>query len=173
MVGSLFFVVPPLTTDKARLRTSLDRLPRDPGSPVFAASDRSLTALKPESNRRVIVIYSDGKNSNTGPFRTTTSDQLLSRVETEGVMVYAIGFEGASISGAVKNIAKRSGGRATELKGADDLSIALAAVADELHQQYLLGFTPAAFDGQVHKIEVRVQKSGFTVRARETYVAVR
>jgi hypothetical protein len=33
------------------------------------------------------------------------------------VMVYAIGFEGASISGAVKNIAKRSGGRATELKG--------------------------------------------------------
>jgi len=83
------------------------------------------------------------------------------------------GWSHAGDSGAVKNIAKRSGGRATELKGADDLSIALAAVADELHQQYLLGFTPAAFDGQVHKIEVRVQKPGFTVRARETYVAVR
>lgn len=173
MVGSLFFVGPPLTADKSRLGTSLDMLPRDPGSPVYAALDRSLTALKPESNRRVIVIYSDGKNSNTGPFRTTTADQLLSRVETEGVMVYAIGFEGASISGSVKNIAKRSGGRATELKRTDDLSTTLAAVADELHQQYLLGFTPAAFDGQIHKIEVRVHKPGLTVRARETYAAVR
>jgi len=173
MVGSLFFVGPPLTADKSRLGTSLDMLPRDPGSPVYAAIDRSLTALKPESNRRVIVIYSDGKNQNTGPFRATTADQLLSRVETEGVMVYAIGFEGASISGAVRNIARRSGGRATELKGTDDLSTTLAGVADELHQQYLLGFTPAAFDGQVHKIEVRVQKPDLTVRARETYAAVR
>ena len=173
MVGSLFFVGPPLTSDKSRLGTSLDMLPRDPGSPVYAAIDRSLTALKPESNRRVIVIYSDGKNQNTGPFRATTADQLVSRVETEGVMVYAIGFEGASISGAVKNIARRSGGRATELKGTDDLSTTLAGVADELHQQYLLGFTPAAFDGQVHKIEVKVQKQGLTVRARETYAAVR
>jgi Ca-activated chloride channel family protein len=173
MVGSLYFVGPPLTSDKSRLGTSLDMLPRDPGSPVFAALERSITALKPESNRRVIVIYTDGKNSNTGPFRATTSEQLLSRVETEGVMVYAIGFEGASISGAVKSIAKRSGGRATELKGTDDLSNALAAVADELHQQYLLGFTPATFDGQIHKLEVRVQKPGVTVRARETYVAAR
>jgi len=173
MVGSLFFVGPPLTADKSRLGTSLDMLPRDPGSPVYAALDRSLTALKPESNRRVIVIYSDGKNQNTGPFRATTADQLLSRVESEGVMVYAIGFEGASIAGAVKNIARRSGGRATELKGTDDLTTTLAAVADELHQQYLLGFTPAAFDGQVHKIEVRVQKPGLTVRARETYTAIK
>ncbi len=47
MVGSLFYVGPPLTTDKARLRTSLDMLPRDPGSPVFAALDRSLTAFQP------------------------------------------------------------------------------------------------------------------------------
>jgi Ca-activated chloride channel homolog len=173
MVGSLFFVGPPLTADKSRLGTSLDMLPRDPGSPVYAALDRSLTALAPESNRRVIVIYSDGRNQNTGPFRATTAERLLSRVETEGVMVYAIGFEGASISGAVRNIARRSGGRATELKGTDDLTTTLAAVADELHQQYLLGFTPAAFDGQVHKIEVRVQKPALTVRARDTYTAIK
>ena len=97
MVGSLFYVGPPLTADKSRLGTLLDMLPRDPGSPVFAALDRSLTALKPESNRRVIVMYSDGKD-NSGARRATTPVGILSRVETEGVMVYAIGFEGASIS---------------------------------------------------------------------------
>ncbi len=122
MVGSLYYVGPPLGSDRARMRTSLDMLPRDPGSPVYAALDRSLTALKPETNRRVIVIYTDGKNANVGPFQATTSDRLLARVETEGVMVYAVGFEGASISGGVKNIADRSGGRATELKANDNLA---------------------------------------------------
>ena len=173
MVGSLFYVGPPLGSDRARMRTSLDMLPRDPGSPVYAALDRSLTALKEETNRRVIVIYTDGKNQNVGPFQATTSDRVLARVETEGVMIYAIGFEGASISGEVKNIASRSGGRATELKPNDNLAAALAGVADELHHQYLLGFTPAVFDGRTHKIEVRVKQTGLTVRARQSYVATK
>ena len=173
MVGSLYYVGPPLGSDRARMRTSLDMLPRDPGSPVYAALDRSLTALKPETNRRVIVIYTDGKNANVGPFQATTSDRLLARVETEGVMVYAVGFEGASISGAVKSIASRSGGRATELKASDNLATALAGVADELHHQYLLGFTPAVFDGKTHKIEVRVKQTGLAVRSRQSYVAAK
>lgn len=173
MVGSLFYVGPPMNSDKSRLRTSLDLLPRDPGSPVFAALDRSLAVLKVESNRRVIVIYTDGRNVNVGPFRPTTSQRLRSRVETEAVMVYAIGFEGASITSAVKDLAMRSGGRAMELKASDDLAAALTAVADELHHQYLLGFTPAAFDGKVHKLEVRVKPAGLTVRARSSYVATK
>jgi Ca-activated chloride channel family protein len=71
----------------------------------------------------------------------------------------------------MKSIARRSGGRATELKTTDDLGAALAAVADELHHQYLLGFTPAVFDGRIHKIDVRMKPPGLTVRARQTYVA--
>jgi VWFA-related protein len=181
-IGSLVFQGPALTADKARLRTALGMMPQDPGSPIFAALGRALTTLAAETNRRVIVIYTDGKNSNvtvvrfggSRPAQLTpplTEDQILARVETEGVMVYAIGFEGVSLTGGMKTIAKRSGGRATELKGSDDLSATLKAVADELHHQYLLGFTPTIFDGRPHKIEVRVRPSNLTVRARQTYVA--
>jgi hypothetical protein len=42
---------------------------------------------------------------------------------------------------------------------------------EELHQQYLLGFSPAARDGRVHTLEVRVKPKGLHVRARRTYVA--
>ena len=155
------------------MRTSLDLLPKDPGSPVFAALDRALTTLEPEPNRRVIVIYTDGKNEDMpGAARVRPrADTILARVETRGVMIYAIGFEGVTLSGDMKAIAQRSGGRATELKRTDDLGAALAAVADELHHQYLLGFTPAAFDGRTHQIEVRVRTPGLIVRARQTYVA--
>lgn len=180
MVGSLIYQGPSFTADKARLRTSLDLLPPDPGSPVYAAIDRALTTLKPETNRRVIVIYTDGKNADVAvrnqgraPIAApkATASTLLTRVEGEGVMVYAIGFEGVRLTDDLKAIAQRSGGRATELKRADDLGAALAGVADELHQQYLLGFTPAAFDGRVHAITVRVRSADQTVRARQTYMA--
>jgi VWFA-related protein len=174
-VGSLLYVGPAFTSDKQRLRTSMELLPRDPGSPVWLALDRAITALGPETNRRVIVIYTDGRNSNLGqryPPKITESS-VVSRVETEDVMVYAIGFEGASMAGGIKTLARRSGGRATELRRADNLAAALTGVADELHHQYLLGFTPTVFDGKPHRLEVRVNRSGLSVRARELYIATK
>ena len=176
-IGTLFYQGPAFTSDKARLRNAMGLVPPDPGSPVWAALDRSLTMLQPESNRRVIVIYTDGKNAPVrvrgaaGPPLGATESSVRARVESGGVMIYAIGFEGVSLSGAMKSMAARSGGRATELKAADDLGSALTAVADELHHQYLLGFTPAAFDGRTHRIDVRMRTAGLVVRARETYVA--
>ena len=44
-------------------------------------------------------------------------------------------------------------------------------MAQELHSQYVLGFSPEALDGKVHKLEVRVKKGGMIARARKTYVA--
>jgi hypothetical protein len=44
-------------------------------------------------------------------------------------------------------------------------------VADELHQQYLLGFQTSATDGTIHELEVRIKKPGVTPRARKTYLA--
>ncbi len=175
MIGSLFYQGPPFTSDKARLRSSMELLPRDPGSPVWAALDRAVLMLQPETNRRVIVIYTDGQNQDLRQFRAMRSSEgtVRARVEAEGVMVYAIGFEGVSLGAGLKTIARRSGGRATELGRADDLGAALAAVADELHHQYLLGFTPAALDGRSHRLEVRVRKPGVILRARELYVAAR
>jgi hypothetical protein len=87
-------------------------------------------------------------------------------------MLYAIGFQGVSSpvasrtwhgdpAGAPRNWARR---RPCE---------ALTAIADELHHQYLIGFTPAAFDGKSHKIEVQLRKPELAVRARQQYVAVR
>jgi hypothetical protein len=41
----------------------------------------------------------------------------------------------------------------------------------ELHSQYLLGFTPSTLDGRVHTLEVRLNRPGLTARARKSYVA--
>jgi hypothetical protein len=44
-------------------------------------------------------------------------------------------------------------------------------VADELHRQYAIGFTPDKLDGKMHAIEVRVAGDGMTARARKSYLA--
>ena len=51
------------------------------------------------------------------------------------------------------------------------LGKAFARVAEELHSQYLLGFTPTVRDGKRHKIEVKVNVKDLKPRARKNYVA--
>jgi hypothetical protein len=44
-------------------------------------------------------------------------------------------------------------------------------IADELHRQYAIGFTPSALDDRMHRIVVKVKRPGLTVRARRAYFA--
>ena len=68
-------------------------------------------------------------------------------------------------------IAAVTGGGYFELTSTSDLASTFQRVADELHHQYALGFTPASLDGKMHKLEVRVASAGATVRARKSFLA--
>jgi hypothetical protein len=56
---------------------------------------------------------------------------------------------------------------------ARDLPSTFARVADELHHQYALGFTPGKLDGKMHDLTVRASQPDLTVRARKRYLASR
>jgi VWFA-related protein len=68
-------------------------------------------------------------------------------------------------------IAAATGGGYFELTSTNDLASTFKRVVDELHHQYALGFTPAALDGKMHSLDVRVTAPGMTVRARKSYFA--
>jgi VWFA-related protein len=68
-------------------------------------------------------------------------------------------------------IAAATGGGYFELTSANDLAATFGHVADELHHQYALGFTPAVLDGRLHELELHVNGEGMTARARKNYVA--
>jgi VWFA-related protein len=72
---------------------------------------------------------------------------------------------------ALRELALESGGGYFELRDTERLGATFARVAEELHHQYLLGFTPAALDGRTHALEVRLRDKDFTVRARKSYLA--
>jgi VWFA-related protein len=74
-------------------------------------------------------------------------------------------------SAAMARISDQTGGGFYELRLSDDINATFTQIMAELHQQYLLGFTPAMLDGKEHRLDVRVKKSGMRARARRSYIA--
>jgi VWFA-related protein len=68
-------------------------------------------------------------------------------------------------------IAAVTGGGYFELTSTSDLASTFARVADELHHQYALGFTPASLDGKLHALEISLAGTGLAARARKRYLA--
>ena len=96
-------------------------------------------------------------------------------------MIYGIGLETEFFNGQsvvrskpdsiLNRFANETGGGFFDLKKDSDLGASFTRIAQELRSQYLLGFSPAALDGKVHKLEVRVKRTGLKARSRRSYVA--
>ena len=73
---------------------------------------------------------------------------------------------------ALRDLTDDSGGRTEIIRNANDLDSATAGIADELSQQYYLGY-PAQTekDGRWHSIRVDVRNPAYRVRARRGYTA--
>ena len=79
--------------------------------------------------------------------------------------------DGVNVS-ALRELTDDSGGRTELVDSARDLDPATAGIADELSQQYFLGYVSSLpKDGRWHQIQVRLRRSDYTVRARKGYVA--
>lgn len=146
------------------------------GNPTFLwdAIDESMSALSGESGRRVVLVFTDGEDYRSQRVRF---GDVTKRAQDEGFMIYAIGLQ-AEFQGRVtrpdrnlRRLAEMTGGGYFELRRTADLNSTFTRVADELHRQYVLGFTPETLDGTVHKLEVRVKVPGMRVRARQSYLA--
>jgi Ca-activated chloride channel family protein len=73
---------------------------------------------------------------------------------------------------ALREITDDSGGRTELVRDARDLEPATAGIADELSQQYYIGYpSPGHRDGRWHTIRVEVRDPSLKVRARRGYIA--
>ena len=144
---------------------------------LWDAVDESIAHLEPVDGRRVVLVFTDGDDSAS----KNGLKEVMERAREKDMMVYAIGLSSDYFNGqsrvrtrpdrGLKKIADETGGGFFELTKKDDLGPTFTRVAQELHSQYVLGFSPATLDGKIHKLEVRVKRSGLTARSRKSYVA--
>jgi Ca-activated chloride channel family protein len=165
-------------------------------TPLWRALTSAIIALAPIDGRRVVLVLTDGKDNQSkkvGGYQLgPTLDDVIAHAHREDVMVYAIGMRSldqtAAQAGAIgrradaaragpdpglKALAAETGGGYFELTGTENLSDVFAAVADELHHQYLLGYALPEADGKQHRVEVTLPDRDLDVRARQRYLAPR
>jgi Ca-activated chloride channel family protein len=176
-------VSPDFTNNRDELiRFLKEELQYGNGTRLWDAVDLSMSELSELDGRRVVLVFTDG-GDDPGPGKHVSFDTVLKRAQAEAYMVYAIGFHSKCRCGSggrmietdpdpsLKKIAAESGGGYFELKEGADLSSTFTRVAQELHSQYVIGFTPENMDGKLHALQVRVKRPGMTARARKSYIA--
>jgi VWFA-related protein len=144
---------------------------------LYDAIDQSIAELATVEGRKVVVVFTDGDDTAS---RVGMND-VLERAREHEVMIYSIGLEAEFFNGrtrvrsrpdrGLRRLSDETGGGYFELRRTDDLAPTFTRVAQELHSQYTLGFTPAMLDGREHRLEVRTREAGATVRARRSYIA--
>ncbi len=144
---------------------------------LYDAVNQSMAQLKGIPGRKVVLVFTDG-DDNASKFG---SGEVTDRGRIEEVMVYSIGLENEYFDGArkvrsspdrgLKRLSEETGGGFFLLKKTDELTTTFTRIVQELHSQYVIGFTPQALDGKVHKLDVKLKKPGLVARARKSYVA--
>jgi Ca-activated chloride channel family protein len=165
------------TADRDELVAALKELDFGNSTRLYDAIDQSLDKLTAVEGRRVIVVLTDGDDTAS----KAGQGDVLSRATQDEVMIYGIGLESDYFNGVrqvrtspdrvLRKIADETGGGYYLLRATADLNTTFTRIAQELHSQYVLGFTPTVLDGKIHKLVVNVKRPGMKARARKSYVA--
>jgi Ca-activated chloride channel family protein len=164
--------------DRDQLVTDIKNIDFGNGTRLWDALAASLEELKGIDGRKVILVFTDGDDTES---HNASLGKVIDRARIEEVMIYAIGLESRYFDGqrmvrsrpdsGLKKVADETGGGYFELTKTAELAPTFTRVAQELHSQYVLGFTPMSLDGKVHKLAVRMKQPGMTARARRSYMA--
>ena len=182
MVGAfndkIQFIPDAFTPSRDELIRSLKNLDFGYPTRLYDAVGESMGQLKGIPGRKVVLVFTDGDDNAS----KVGSGEITDRARVEDVMIYSVGLETVYFNGqqkvrstpdrGLKRMSEETGGGFFLLKKTDELGPTFTRVAQELHSQYVLGFTPQVLDGKIHKLDLKIkQKPSMTARARKSYLA--
>lgn len=138
-----------------------------------------LQSMRVEANgkprRKALVLVSDGEDTAS----LLPYEEVVERARRSDVTVFVIAFRPSQSNGyneynyALRSMAQVTGGRAFFVEKAEELPALYTQIADELANQYTIGYVSrnAASDGAWRLVSVRVGRPGVVARTREGYFA--
>lgn len=168
-IGSRVEILEPLSTTRAAQLAALSRLDAFGTTGLHDAVIEAIAAVQPARGRRALVLLSDGADR----YSRATAPEALDAARGSDVMIYPVAF-GATRPPLFAELATLTGGRSFHARDPRTLPDTLRAIARELREQYLVGYTPArpiaAGANEWRSIAVTVRRSGVQVRARDGYL---
>jgi Ca-activated chloride channel homolog len=162
------------TTDRATVLDAIAAIRHQGGTAILDAVGETATLLVGVTRRRAVVLITDGYDENS----ESHFDVAIQKLKASGVTLYVIGvggIAGVSYNGEtlLKRLCEETGGRAWFPRDDQQLGRAYEAIAGEVHQKYLLTYTPKnqRRDGNWRSIDVKIPGTEYRVRARKGYTA--
>ncbi len=153
------------TSDSDEIAGSLARAVPRGRTALLDAIALGLQELKKSAKpRKAIVLLSDGGDNRS----RLTERELRSMARESDALIYAMGiFEGMGVQlsleelagpGLLEEITEASGGRLFPVSDVNHLPEIAARIGVELHNQYVLAYSPSAMqhDGRHHRVRVQV-----------------
>jgi Ca-activated chloride channel family protein len=168
-IGSQVDVVSPLSTNRGAQQVAVNKLDAFGTTGLHDAVITAIDEVQPAKGRRALVLLSDGNDR----FSQATAEMALDRARRSDVMVYPVAI-GQARAPLFAELATITGGRSFHARDGAGLAETLRAMARELRQQYLLGYTPSrppvGGSNEWRSISVTVKRPDARVRARDGYL---
>ncbi|MGQ0734926.1 MAG: VWA domain-containing protein [Acidobacteriota bacterium] len=175
--------VAPFTVDTRALQGALGEVdPFGATSLHDAIADAAKRAAARTTRRRAVVVITDGIDTASGLTPAEVSG-IASSIDVPVYIVATVlpidhvGRDGAlprratvDEDGSIEDLARWTGGVLHYVSTPADTALAARQVLEELRQQYVIAFEPAAGKGW-RALEVRTRDKDHSVRARSGYVA--
>lgn len=176
-------VLQPFTADHAALEAAIRRTSAGGSTSLYNALYVALSGLREiraetaaEIRRQAIVLLSDGEDTSS----VVKYDEVLTLSKRSEVIVYAIGLRSRTDSPTrgwneaefvLRSLALETGGRSYPVDDASQLDAIYAQIADELANQYTLGYTSKNLkrDGAWRQINVKMTRPGTSARTKSGY----
>jgi VWFA-related protein len=144
----------------------------------FQNHNRSLKDVMKRAEEENVMVYAIGLAGQTGMAdggdpRGRGSRSPFGGLGGTGLRGYNPQPQMEQPDEGLPKIAAATGGGYFELKSPQPMARTFARVAEELHHQYALGFTPEKLDGKMHDLAVRLTRRDLTARARKRYLAAK
>ncbi|HWW86582.1 MAG TPA: VWA domain-containing protein [Vicinamibacterales bacterium] len=169
----------PFTSDVKVLQAGIARVDSIGGTAMRDAIDMAEGYLHDHGtrDRKALLIVSDGEDNSS----VASLDQVQTRAEQDGVVVYAVGLLSEEASSKVKHarhdldrLTETTGGVAYYPDSLEKIDGVALDLARQIRNQYTIGYTPLnqALDGTYRKLRVEVTgRERLTVRTRAGYRA--
>jgi Ca-activated chloride channel family protein len=168
-IGSEVDILAPLSTDRSLQFRALAGVEPFGTTGLYDAILQTIDDVQPARGRRALVLLSDGDDR----YSKAAASDAIERARRSDVMIFPVAL-GAARPPLFAELATISGGRSYHARDAATLTATLRAIARELRQQYLLGYTPSrplvAGSADWRSITVVVKRPGLQVRARDGYM---
>lgn len=191
-------IITEATSDRELLQRAIHRIKSGGGTSLYSAVKVVVSEhLNRIRGRKAIVLFTDGVDTTS---RNATYEETLHTAQELDALTYTIqyntyydltnsneGFNGTELMTPkgeplktaydrakryMNLLAEKSGGRPFFADNVEHLKATFARIAQELRQQYSIGFYPKhdAGDGGAREIKVRIDQPGVVVRTRRSYV---